>query len=128
MTSKLIAPELARKIRDEFQARQEIIEALIKTLVELESPSGDFDGSRAVVDVLVRAVNDLRCVTKVERVDVPGFGQNLVIEAFSEQQAAGQILFVGHTDTVHDRSDQNVVGIFLLDLTKFIEPDINRTI
>ena len=53
MTSKLIAPELARKIRDEFQTRQQIIEASIKTLVELESPSGDFDGSRAVVDVLV---------------------------------------------------------------------------
>jgi len=102
MTSKLIAPELARKIRDEFQTRQEIIEAFIKTLVELESPSGDFDGSRAVVDVLLNAVNDLRCVSKVERVDVPGFGQNLVIEAFSEQQVTGQILLVGHTDTVHE--------------------------
>jgi glutamate carboxypeptidase len=101
MTSKLIAPDLAKRIRDEFQKRQETVESFIKTLVELESPSGDADRSRAVVDVLACAAQGLQCVNKVERVDVPGFGQNLVIEAFDQQQSNGQILLVGHTDTVH---------------------------
>src|SRR6476660_2977170 len=102
MTANLIPPEMARRIRGEFQRRQESIEAFIRTLVELESPSGDPDRSKAVVDVLVAATDQLRCVNKVERVEVPGFGQNLVIEAFQQQQSNGQILLVGHTDTVHE--------------------------
>jgi glutamate carboxypeptidase len=36
-------------------------------------------------------------------VEVPGFGQHLVIKAFQEQSEAGQIVLVGHTDTVHSR-------------------------
>jgi len=32
---------------------------------------------------------------------VPAFGQHLVIKAFQEQSDAGQVLIVGHTDTVH---------------------------
>lgn len=102
MSENLIPPEIARRIQSEFQRRQESIETFIKTLVELESPSGDQDRSKAVVDVLVAAAEKLSCVNKVERIEVPGFGQNLVIEAFQQQQSKGQILLVGHTDTVHE--------------------------
>jgi glutamate carboxypeptidase len=102
MTANLIPPDIARRIRSEFQRRQDSIESFIKTLVELESPSGDPDRSKALVDVLVSAAEQLRCVNKVERVEVPGFGQNVVIEAFQQQQSNGQILLVGHTDTVHE--------------------------
>jgi glutamate carboxypeptidase len=94
---------LARQIHSVLQKRQPEIEAFIRALVEVESPSGDEDGSRAVVDLLVQAASELECVESIDRAHVPGFGQHLVIRAFGKQNAARQILMVGHTDTVHAR-------------------------
>jgi len=92
---------IARRILVDMQNRQAEVEAFIKALVEVESPSGDVEGSRAVVDLLVEAAGRLDCVDAIDRVDVPDFGQHLVIKAFQKQSSAGQILLVGHTDTVH---------------------------
>ncbi|HEX3252898.1 MAG TPA: M20 family metallopeptidase [Pyrinomonadaceae bacterium] len=94
---------VARSIFTALQARQTEIEAFIQALVETESPSGDEQGSRAVVDVLVKNANRLSCIDEIERVDLPDFGQHLLIKAFQRQNNAGQILLVGHTDTVHAR-------------------------
>ena len=91
---------VARQIFSALQVRQPDIEAFIQSLVETESPSGDEQGSRAVVDLLVQHANRLDCVDEIERFDVPDFGQHLLIKAF-QQNNAGQILLVGHTDTVH---------------------------
>ena len=93
----------ARRILAALQNRQAEVEAFIKALVEVESPSGDMEGSRAVVDLLAQAAGRLECVDAIERIDVPEFGQHLVIRAFQKQNSAGQILLVGHTDTVHSR-------------------------
>ncbi len=90
----------ARQIFNALHARQTAVEAFIRSLVEIESPSGDMEGSRAVVDLLVQAANGLSCVDAIERVDVPDFGQHLVIRAFQKENQR-QILMVGHTDTVH---------------------------
>ena len=95
--------QLPRQILSALQSRQPEIEKFMQALVETESPSGDDAGSRAVVDLLVKAAGALECVNSVERVDVPGFGQHLVIKAFHDQGDAKQILIVGHTDTVHSR-------------------------
>jgi len=95
---------IPRQIFAALQSRQAEIEAFIQALVEVESPSGDAEGSRGVADLLVQAANRLSCVDAIERVDVPDFGQNLVIRAFQKQNtAAKQIMLVGHTDTVHER-------------------------
>lgn len=94
---------IARQIRASLQARQAEVEAFIRALVEVESPSGDVEGSRGVVDLLADAAERLDCVDTIERLDVPDFGQHLVIKAFQEENKAGQILLVGHTDTVHSR-------------------------
>ncbi len=83
-----------------LQARQAEVEAFIRSLVEIESPSGDAEGSRGVVDLLVQAASGLACVDAIERVDVPDFGQHLVVKAF-QKGSQQQILMVGHTDTVH---------------------------
>jgi glutamate carboxypeptidase len=99
MTAKLISPDLAKQIRTVFQSRQPSIEAFIRQLVETESPSGDEKASQAVVNLLADDAAQLACVNSIERVDVPGFGQHVVIQAFAEQ--SGQILLIGHTDTVH---------------------------
>ena len=101
MTGEFISTSLANQILNRFQTRQTEIESAIRALVEVESPSGDESGSREVVDLLVNAARSLECVGDVERVSVPGFGQHLVIKAFGGD--AGQILLVGHTDTVHSR-------------------------
>jgi glutamate carboxypeptidase len=92
---------IARQILNALQVRQAEVEAFIQSLVEVESPSGDIGGSRAVVDLLVQAAGKLACVDAIERVDVPDFGQHLVIKAFQKQNQ--QIVMVGHTDTVHSR-------------------------
>jgi glutamate carboxypeptidase len=92
---------VARQIFNALQARQPEIETFIQSLVESESPSGDEQGSRAVVDLLVQNANRLSCVDEIERVNVPDFGQHLLIKAFQKRSNAGQILLVGHTDTVH---------------------------
>ena len=89
-----------RSILSALQSRQPETERFIQSLVEAESPSGDEEGSRAVVDLLVQAAGELECVDAIGRENVPGFGQHLVIRAFQNQQ---QILMVGHTDTVHAR-------------------------
>src|SRR5678816_1581898 len=91
----------ARQIFNALHERQAEVEAFIRSLVEVESPSGDMEGSRAVVDLLVQAASRLACVDAVERIDVPDFGQHLVIRAFQKHDE--QILMVGHTDTVHSR-------------------------
>ena len=103
MPTKLISAELATKLLHALKTRHQSIEAFIKTLVEIESPSGDEIGSRAVVDKLVAAANGLACVESIERREIPAFGQHLVIRSFTEFEKQGQILLIGHTDTVHGR-------------------------
>jgi glutamate carboxypeptidase len=107
MTVKLISPTLAKQVLNSFQARQKQIESFIKALVEIESPSGDETASQDVADLLSGVASKLACVNSIERVDVSGFGQHLVIEAFQQLQSAGQILLIGHTDTVHARGALN---------------------
>ncbi len=40
-----------------------------------------------MVDLLVQAAGQLECVSAIERVDVPDFGQHLVIRAFQTAEA-----------------------------------------
>jgi glutamate carboxypeptidase len=99
----LISSSVATQILERFQTRQDDIESFIRALVEVESPSGDESGSRSVVDLLSAAAGSVLGVDAIDPVEVPGFGRHLVIKAFQEQREAGQILLVGHTDTVHSR-------------------------
>jgi glutamate carboxypeptidase len=91
----------ARQIHELLKSRQAEIEAFIRTVVETESPSGDESGSRAVVDLLVEAAGRLDCVSEINRIVAPDFGEHLVIKAFAPRDS--QVLVVGHTDTVHAR-------------------------
>ncbi|HKS11271.1 MAG TPA: M20 family metallopeptidase [Pyrinomonadaceae bacterium] len=103
MTGQIISPSLADQILERFRERQNDIESFIRALVEIESPSGDVEGSREIVAALSRAAESVSVVNAIEPVEVSNFGQHLVIRAFQEQSEAGQILIVGHTDTVHSR-------------------------
>ena len=52
----------APQILSALQAREAEVEAFIQSLVEVESPSGDMAGSRAVVELLVQAAGEVECV------------------------------------------------------------------
>ncbi len=91
-------------MRSFFASRQEEILGLICKLVEAESPSGDYEGSRAVVHLLVETARTIPAINSVERIPVPGYGEHFRVRAFGEHsENAGTTLLVGHTDTVHPR-------------------------
>ena len=80
--SPVISKAQTQKLEKHFSERQVEVLKLIKLLVECESPSGDVAGSRDAVEVLVQAAAGIRCVSSVERIDIPEMGQHLVIRAF----------------------------------------------
>jgi glutamate carboxypeptidase len=91
-----------------LEARREEMLRLTRSLVETESPSGDMEGSRAVVELLAKAAHGIESVTSVERIESPGYGEHLRLRAFGDaQDASGNILLIGHTDTVHPRGSLN---------------------
>lgn len=87
-----------------FAARRVEILNLTRALVETESPSGDLEGSRAVVALLEQAAKTIDSVAAIERIESPGYGEHLRIRAFSgREEGAEATLLIGHTDTVHPR-------------------------
>ena len=87
-----------------FESRQGEMLKLVRSLVETESPSGDLEGSRAVVNLLGEAAQEIEGVTSIERIESPDYGEHLRIKALGDaQDSAGTILLIGHTDTVHPR-------------------------
>jgi glutamate carboxypeptidase len=75
-----------------------------RALIEAESPSGDVEGSRAVVGLLVDAARKIEGVTSIERIESPGYGEHLRVCAFGDtRDTSSTILLMGHTDTVHPR-------------------------
>ncbi len=93
----------ARQIYELLKSRQAEIETLIRALVETESPSGDETGSCGVVSLLTQAADRIDAVSEIKRIHAPDFGHHLVLKSFAPQSANGQLLIVGHTDTVHAR-------------------------
>jgi glutamate carboxypeptidase len=85
-------------------SRQDEILGSICKLVETESPSGDFEGSSAVVDLLVDIARTIPAISSIERILVPGYGEHLRMRAFDGQvDGTRTTLVLGHTDTVHPR-------------------------
>ncbi len=83
--------------------QDEILDSICK-LVEIESPSGDFEGSHAVVDRLVESARTIPAISSIERIPVPGYGEHLRVRAFdSTTDSTPSTLVLGHTDTVHPR-------------------------
>lgn len=94
----------AKAAREYLKSRESEMLALTRALVETESPSGDLDGSRAVVQLLADAARKIDGVTSVERIESEGYGEHLIVRAFTDApENSDSILLVGHTDTVHPR-------------------------
>jgi glutamate carboxypeptidase len=102
-TNRLDSSQLTA-MRAFIARRQDEIIDLICKLIEAESPSGDFEGSRKVVDLLVESARAIPAIESVERIPVPGYGEHFRARAFSSRpEGAGATLLLGHTDTVHPR-------------------------
>jgi len=82
-----------------FQNRRPEILNLIREIVEIESPSRDVNGSRAVVDWITQEAQKISPNLTIERVFAENYGEHLIIRAFPS--AEKPILLLGHTDTVH---------------------------
>jgi glutamate carboxypeptidase len=87
-----------------IERRHEQTVQLIRTIVELESPSGDVAGSRGVNQFLENIARTIPSVSQVERISSADYGEHLLITAFSSQSSrVPPTLILGHTDTVHPR-------------------------
>src|SRR5215204_4828210 len=89
-----------------FEARRGEILSLARALCEIESPSGDGEGSAAAVQLLADAADTLKVADSVERTHAPdGYGEHFTLRAFGDSAGEGvrPLLLLGHTDTVHPR-------------------------
>lgn len=100
-----ITRSIAEALRDFVSKRQSEMLSLTRMLVEQESPSGDFEGSRAVVNILAEEAGAIAGVESVRRIPATeNYGEHLRIEAFGEGKTNFRsTLLVGHTDTVYPR-------------------------
>lgn len=92
----------AKEILEYFQKRQDFLVNSIREIVEIESPSFDTEGSRAVVAWIENEISKIPLDLKIEKVFAAEYGEHLIIRKFS---TGGKLpcLFLGHTDTVHPR-------------------------
>jgi len=87
-----------------FSDRREKITASIFDLVEIESPSGDISGNRAVVDWLENEARKISPDLKIEKTFSEKYGEHFVLRAFPSGEKP--VLILGHTDTVHPRGSK----------------------
>jgi glutamate carboxypeptidase len=94
----------SNNLLDYFMRRENEVLSLTRALVERESPSGDLEGSRRVVELLEREARDIAAVSNVARIEVEDYGEHILIEAFGSIGGDERTtLLLGHTDTVHPR-------------------------
>src|SRR5215203_4378942 len=105
MTFELNSSDAAR-LRRHFEGRRGEVLSLARALCEIESPSGDGEGSAAAVQLLADAADTLKVADSVERTHAPdGYGEHFILRAFGDSAGVGlrPLLLLGHTDTVHPR-------------------------
>jgi glutamate carboxypeptidase len=87
-----------------FRRRQADILAFTRALVEVESPSGDETGSRAMVSLLATEARTIGPVTTIDRISSSHYGEHLRLKAFDQSDGNTKpVVILGHTDTVHPR-------------------------
>ena len=87
------------RILDYMRERRPDITDLIRTLVEIESPTGEKAGVDRVADEVAGFASRF---ASVRRYPQPEYGDHLRLELDIPSQGKGQILGLGHMDTVWD--------------------------
>ncbi len=88
-----------KRLLDYFQARRANILDSIYKIVEIESPSRNLAGSRAVVGFIKQQARSISSGFEIEKIFTEDYGEHLIIRAFPSNEKP--ILLLGHTDTVH---------------------------
>ncbi len=88
-----------KRLLDYFQARRASILDSIYKIVEIESPSRNLTGSRAVVGFVEQQARAISSDFEIEKIFAEDYGEHLIIRAFPSNEKP--ILLLGHTDTVH---------------------------
>jgi glutamate carboxypeptidase len=88
-----------KMLLDYFRARLASILDSIHQVVEIESPSYEVQGSRAVVDWFETETRKISCDFEVERITAEDLGEHFLVRAFSSNEKP--VVLLGHTDTVH---------------------------
>ena len=93
------------RLRRHFEVRSGEILSFTRALCEIESPSGDGEGSAAVVKLLAETAVGLGAYASTERIAAPdGYGEHFILRAFEDISSdARPLLLLGHTDTVHPK-------------------------
>ncbi len=84
-----------------FSDRNAKIADSIRDLVEIESPSYDIEGNRAVVDWVEGEARDISDDFIIERIFSENYGEHFILRAFPSD--IKPILLLGHIDTVHPK-------------------------
>jgi glutamate carboxypeptidase len=95
----------ARKLLEHFEGQRASVLDFARELCEVESPSGDAEGSRAIVGRLEEAARTIPRVESIERVTAADdYGEHFRMRAFGEGSTSERaLLLLGHTDTVHPK-------------------------
>jgi glutamate carboxypeptidase len=113
--AQILEASVLTSIETLVESRQEHAVEFIRRLVEIESPSGDVEGSRAVNKLLEDALRTIPSVTHSKRIVSDDCGEHLLVQAFTDENSNQPgTLLLGHTDTVHPRgtlSAQNGVRL-----------------
>ena len=123
--AQILEASALASIRTLVEGRQEHAVEFIRRLVEIESPSGDVDGSRAVNQLLEDALRAIPSVSQSERIPSLACGEHLLLRAFCEGKTNEQAtLLLGHTDTVHPRGTLSSQNGLRLDEDRLYGPGI----
>ncbi len=90
----------ARQILEYFEKRRDSIIELIRRIVEIESPSLDYEKSAEVVAWIENELGKIPLELQIEKINAQNCGQHLIVRAFSDSRKK-PVLLLGHTDTVH---------------------------
>ncbi|MDQ6786929.1 MAG: M20 family metallopeptidase [Acidobacteriota bacterium] len=90
-----------KTLLDYFQNRQDKILDSIREILNIESPSRDTAGSKAVADWLEKQAREISSDFEIERIAAENCGEHFILRAFPS--AEKPVLLLGHTDTVHPR-------------------------
>src|SRR5215470_12435808 len=87
------------EILEYFDRQQGEVLASIREIVELESPSFDYERSVQVAAWIEKKFRELPIELGVQRIPADAVGEHIVIKAFPSDEKP--FFFLGHTDTVH---------------------------
>lgn len=110
-----LTAQAAKEFSDEMQKRQGDVLVLARQLVEVESPSGNFAGSRQIAALLSEELEKFPQLVELKQIERPGYGLHLLAR-IGRKGANTRVMILGHTDTVypletlHKRSWHEVDG------------------